>query len=229
MRASQYPCGSTFGMGWSRALLKGFICFLNQSRKNLISELIHFILVFYYAPTWSPQNWLNPAPLTSPPGCVSCTIPLCHACVILVGCCVNLTSGGRLRPWHILFYLFFCHLICRPKRRQKPHPYALLQLCLVLITPPTLDTVFWLVVAFFIDWRPRKAWAQPLYLFLNGLLFWHPRQPSVQNRTNRAYPTLPIMWWAGAMRRNGRQTAMGGGRGHGWCCLWLAKFCFKRH
>ncbi len=49
--------------------------FVNWLRKKLISELIHFSLVFYFAPTWLPQNWLNRTPLTSPPGHASCSIP----------------------------------------------------------------------------------------------------------------------------------------------------------
>jgi hypothetical protein len=42
-------------------------------------------------------------------------------------------------------------------------------------TPPaTANTVFWLVVAFFNDWQPPKAWALPISLYLDGSCFGAP-------------------------------------------------------
>ena len=38
-------------MGWLRVLSKGFISFVYWPRKKLISQLIQFILVFFYDPT----------------------------------------------------------------------------------------------------------------------------------------------------------------------------------
>jgi hypothetical protein len=62
------------------------------------------------------------------------TLPSCHrlvahpflsllsgACVCMVGCWVDSSSGGRLRPRHFLFD-FFCHLICRPKWHEYVLP-----------------------------------------------------------------------------------------------------------
>ncbi len=163
-------------------------------RKKLISEIIHFILVFYYAPTRLPQNRLNSTPLTSPPGRASCTIPP-SSCLRVFGwllCKFDVWRPPQATTYFILFILLSPNL--PPQTTAKCPPHTLRCGCVSSQSlPPTTDTVFWLVVALFIDWGPRKAWGQPLYLFLDGLPFWCPRQPPAGNRTNQAYSASPIM------------------------------------
>jgi hypothetical protein len=49
----------------------------------------------------------NPHPLRFPPVKPLPLYPLGRAHVFLVGCCVHSSSGGQLKPWHILFQLLF--------------------------------------------------------------------------------------------------------------------------
>jgi len=58
--------------------------------------------------------------------------------VFLIGCCVKSSSSCSQRPRTDLFILFFCRLICRPKRREIAPPLPK--------NTPITDTLRWLVV-----------------------------------------------------------------------------------
>ncbi len=56
--------------------------YVNRLRKKLINTLIYLISFFNLLPTWSPRNWCDRAPLTSPTSFVSCIIsPVLCLCV----------------------------------------------------------------------------------------------------------------------------------------------------
>ena len=147
----------------------------------------------------------------------SCSIP--SPLNALVFCWLlhfNLLFDGHLRPWHNIFFIFFCHLFHRPKRWYNapptrstagPHPPQ--------YSPPSRTPSFgWLLLKNKKP-RPSKAWSPSLSIFLMGRLFAPKAAPPARIKTNRACPTSPTMLWVCASRRVGRQTAMGGGRGGG--------------
>ena len=95
----------------------------NWLRKKLFIDYIYFIIFYPPLPTCPPQNDRMQPPLRSP---TVARPPLSFPYrfrVNLVGCCMHLLIGGRLKSQRILFYLYFCLKIRWLNRLNGVLPY----------------------------------------------------------------------------------------------------------
>jgi hypothetical protein len=125
--------------------------------------------------------------------------------------CFYLSFGGHLRPQRSFFPFFSSNLPNQMMLNRCPH--MLRRGRILSLTPPTPDTVIWLVVVFLIDWRPSKLQAPLLSLLKifrclfdppNDGKMSHPfviAQSTVSPPSTLPTPTFnlllysPIKWW----------------------------------
>jgi len=88
--------------------MKDFLQLIAQAKK--IINLTRASILFNSLPPSNsdrPQNDQTPLPLHFPPVARPVLSIPCRSRVYLVGCCIQSSIGGRLRPRRILFFIFF--------------------------------------------------------------------------------------------------------------------------
>ena len=115
--------------------------------------------------------------------------------VFLIGCCVKSSSSGSQRPRTDLFILFFCRLICRPKRREIAPPHVLPQSHLIPKIPQssTLYVGWLLCVVPSVGGRPQPP--SVFFYFICHETNCHPKrrvvvllQHSTTAKSRQKYP-----------------------------------------
>ena len=136
-------------------------------------------LLLIQCPT-PPKQWncASPAPLarrTFPPH-----YPLSRPPVFGWLLCLKSLTGGHLRPRCILYFIFFCRSICRPKRWDGVPPCAPPPACLRSHIPPTASANYrvdcWLSSLISGHLRPRPH--LPLYFLMRLALALQSTEPA---------------------------------------------------
>ena len=90
--------------------------------------------------------------------------------LFLVGCCIGLARGGRLRPRPGPSLYFFVAPYATPKRQKKSSPHVPLGRVSSEIPPPPLQPPFGWLLCLFTKRRPTKVTAPPISQFSDECL-----------------------------------------------------------
>ncbi len=103
-----------------------------------------------------------PFPRPPPPTLVHHLLSLlCHIHVFLVGCCVVPSSGGRLRPWRIIFLTVLLIWLVTQKKETSAHMFCPGHGSSLVPLLPLMPTFSWLL-CLLIKQRTSKAKSLPI-------------------------------------------------------------------